>query len=966
MAGTTVGQIGLDLVVNENGFDKQMNGLQRKAKKAGLALASAFGLKKLVDFGKACINLGSDLTEVQNVVDVTFPTINKRINEFAQNAVSKFGLSETMAKRYSGTLGSMAEAFGFSESAAADMGTTLTGLAGDVASFYNISQDEAYTKLKSVFTGETESLKDLGVVMTQTALDQYALANGFGKTSSAMTEAEKVSLRYAFVQDQLANATGDFARTSDSWANQVRILSLQFDSLRASIGQGLINVFSPVLKLINKLIGRLQVAAKAFAEFTSLLTGKTASGMDTVSDAAKEMGSGIDAASTAASGIGKSMGKAAKSAKIADKAAKSLKRTLEGFDQIIKLSEKESSSGGNSGGSGGAGKGSGSSAAGTGFSDDISVSGKQADQASGKFSNLMKLLEPLAASIGRLKGSFSVFSGVVSGIFKGVWEKVLKPFGKWTISELAPRLVDILAKAFEVLAAVIEALKPFAKWIWDNFLSKLAKFSGKAITKFLDLLIAGLGGLADWINNHPDIFQAIVGGLAAAFAAFQVSKIPSLIQGVIRSVMPMGKIFTKVSGIFSKFSGIISFLTSPLGIAVVAIGAVVAAGILLYKNWDKVKAFAKKLWKSLAKTFKSIKENVVQNVDKIISKVKDIPKKIKEFFKGRIDGVKEWFGGIKDSFKETLKNLTDNLPDLSGVATAVSDAIGEIKAKIVAWFQDKKEDLKKKWDELTADVSDKTASLRAKAATKADDVKKWWEDVCSWWKDKAANLVAKAVTAAQTVKGWWDGTVSYWKDKTASLKAKAETAVNTIKQWWNDRSAQWRDKNASFRIKCETTAAKVRAAWDAAQKMWKDKSATFRLNFNAKVSDFKAWANKNIIDKINGKFKNIPILRKIKIPHLAEGGFVKKNTPQLAMIGDNRHQGEIVAPEKKLQQMAREAAGSNNNQRVIELLEQIVQLLIQLLAKDTDIYMDGDLLTRKILNIINAIRVRTGKNPVNI
>ena len=963
MAETTVGQIGLDLVVNENGFDKQMKGLQRTAKKAGMALASAFVVKELVDFGKACINLGSDLTEVQNVVDVTFPTINKRINEFAQNAASKFGLSETMAKRYAGTLGSMAEAFGFSEKVAADMATTLTGLAGDVASFYNISQDEAYTKLKSVFTGETESLKELGVVMTQSALDQYALAKGFGKTTQKMTEAEKVSLRYAFVQDQLANATGDFARTSDSWANQVRILSLQFDSLRASIGQGLINVFSPLLKLINQVIGRLQVAAKAFSEFTSVLIGKTASGMDAVSKSANEMGDGIDAASTAATGIGKGMGSAAKSAKIADKAAKSLKRTLEGFDQIIKLSEKESTSSKKP--SSGSVKGAGTSI-GSGLPEAVSGSGEQVDDATNKYSGLLKILAPLASSIGRLKASFSNLSKEVGSVFRGIWENVLKPFGKWTISELAPRLVDILAAAFNVLASVINVLKPPAKWLWDNFLSPLAKFTGDAITKFLDLLIKGLNGLAGWISNHPDLFQALVAGLIAAFAAFQAAKIPSLIQGVIRSLMPMGKIFTKVSGIFAKFSGAISFLTSPLGIAVVAIGAVVAAGILLYKNWDKIKAFAKKLWKNLSKTFKSIKENVVQNVDKIISKVKEIPKKIKEFFKGKIEGVKEWFGGIKDSFDETLKKLTDNLPDLSGVATAVSDAIGEIKAKIVAWFQDKKEDLKKKWDELTADVSDKTANLRAKAATKADDVKKWWEDVCSWWKDKAANLVAKAVTAAQTVKGWWDDTVSYWKDKTASLKAKAETAVDTIKQWWNERSAQWRDKYASFKIKCETTADKVRAAWNAAQKMWKDKSATFKLNFDAKVTDFKAWANKNIIDKINGKFKNIPILRKIKIPRLAEGGFVKKNTPQLAMIGDNRHQGEFVAPEKKLQQMAREAAGSNNNQRVIELLEQIVQLLIQLLAKDTDLYLDGDLLTRKILNTINAIRVRTGKTPVNI
>ena len=122
--------------------------------------------------------------------------------------------------------------------------------------FIICQQDEAYTKLKSVFTGETESLKDLGVVMTQTALDSYALANGFGKTTAQMSEAEKVALRYQFVQEQLALANGDFARTSDGWANQVRILSLQFQSLKASIGQGLINVFTPVLKMINTLIGR--------------------------------------------------------------------------------------------------------------------------------------------------------------------------------------------------------------------------------------------------------------------------------------------------------------------------------------------------------------------------------------------------------------------------------------------------------------------------------------------------------------------------------------------------------------------------------------------------------------------------------------------------------------------------------------------------------------------------------------
>ena len=240
MAAESVGQIGLDLVVNQQGFDKQVAGIQGLAKKAGLAIAAAFSVKKILDFGAACVELGSDLAEVQNVVDVTFPAMSKQVDAFAKNAAAQFGLSETMAKKFTGTFGAMAKAFGFNEQAAYEMSSALTGLAGDVASFYNISQDEAYTKLKSVFTGETESLKDLGIVMTQAALDQYALANGFGKVTAKMNEAEKVALRYKFVTEQLSLAAGDFSRTSDGWANQVRVLKLQFESLQATIGQGLI------------------------------------------------------------------------------------------------------------------------------------------------------------------------------------------------------------------------------------------------------------------------------------------------------------------------------------------------------------------------------------------------------------------------------------------------------------------------------------------------------------------------------------------------------------------------------------------------------------------------------------------------------------------------------------------------------------------------------------------------------
>lgn len=305
MAADGIGQIGLDLVVNKNGFEKQMSGIMGLAKKAGAALAGAFAVKKIWDFGAACIELGSDLAEVQNVVDVTFPQLSRQVDKFARDAAASFGLSETMAKKFTGTFGAMAKAFGFPEQAAYEMSTALTGLAGDVASFYNITQDEAYTKLKSVFTGETESLKDLGIVMTQSALDSFALANGYGKVTAKMSEAEKVALRYKFVTEQLSGASGDFLRTSDGWANQVRVLQLQFDSLKATIGQGLINVLTPMVKVINTIIGKLMSLANAFKAFTELITGKkgsgggataAAAGMEAVAGSADQAGAAVDGA----------------------------------------------------------------------------------------------------------------------------------------------------------------------------------------------------------------------------------------------------------------------------------------------------------------------------------------------------------------------------------------------------------------------------------------------------------------------------------------------------------------------------------------------------------------------------------------------------------------------------------------------------------------------------------------------
>lgn len=346
MGNTKVGTISLDMVLNNAQFQKSLSEIQTQAnltstkisssfKKIGATIAAAFSTAVITSFAKSCIDLGSDLSEVQNVVDVTFTAMSGKVDEWAKNASKSFGLSETMAKRYVGAFGSMADSFGFTEQESYDMATALTGLAGDMASFYNITHDEAYTKLKSVFSGETETLKDLGIVMTQSALDAYALANGYGKTTSAMTEAEKVSLRFAFVQGQFKNAAGDFVRTQDDWANQTRVLQLRFDSLKATLGQGLINVFAPVLKVVNSLIERLTTVSEKFKALTEQFFGNadtsSAGGMSLA------MEDGVNSAESLA-------GEANSSASALDSVAESAekaKRSVAGFDKLNILTKDD-------------------------------------------------------------------------------------------------------------------------------------------------------------------------------------------------------------------------------------------------------------------------------------------------------------------------------------------------------------------------------------------------------------------------------------------------------------------------------------------------------------------------------------------------------------------------------------------------------------------------------------------------
>lgn len=213
--------------------------------------------KALVDLGKRSIEAASDLAEVQNVVDVTFGSASKSIDAWAKNAINQFGLTETQAKQFTSTLGAMMKSSGVAGDDIVKMSTDLAGLAADMASFYNLDFETAFQKIRSGISGETEPLKQLGINMSVANLEAYALTQGITKSFDAMSQGEKTMLRYQYIMQATSDAQGDFARTSDGFANAQRELESNLDSLETKLGGPVMNVFNRVLSAANKLVSTI-------------------------------------------------------------------------------------------------------------------------------------------------------------------------------------------------------------------------------------------------------------------------------------------------------------------------------------------------------------------------------------------------------------------------------------------------------------------------------------------------------------------------------------------------------------------------------------------------------------------------------------------------------------------------------------------------------------------------------------
>ena len=991
---TNVGAVDFELLLNSNPFNKgiqtagntvQKSGIESSLKSIGKAAIAAFSVGAVVNFTKSCLELGSNLSEVQNVVDVTFGNLNSEVDKFAQNAIEQFGLGQTVTKKYVGTFGAMAKAFDFNNQAALEMSETLTGLVGDVASFYNLSSDEAFTKLKSVFTGETETLKDLGIVMTQTALDQYAMANGFGKTTSAMTEQEKTALRYQFVLDKLSLAQGDFARTSDSWANQTRVLSLRFDELKATLGQGFINLFTPIVQGINWVISKLQILADAFKSFTEFITGKKSDSSSSIGSVATDLSSVTDSADTASnavSGIGSS----------AKKAAKDMK-SLAAFDtaQILQ-SNSDSDSSGNGGAGGSAGLDFGNS-----LSDTMQEANSEINAFMQKAYELIDLFKK-GFSEGFGEFDFSILLDEINGIKQSLIDIFTAP----EVLNAANNWLETVVLNWGRIAGSVASI---GVTIADNLLGGIDKFLNQNkqdlqnhLVRLFDISARSSEISGKFAITVADIFSVFRGDTAKQITADLLAIFTDSFLGMQEIAMQFGNdlVYIITSPINENkdlikqtLQGILEPISSILG--------TIKQGIqdTFSKFWEVYNTYISPAVENVKNGFSSILETVLtvwnENIKPILDEwaakfdvlwsehIQPMVNSFLEFIGKLINGLSElWNTWLVPIINWIIENvipvISPILETLGNTFMSVFGAIGDI--------------LNGFWTALGGLIDFIVGVFTG-------DWEKAWQGICDFFTGLWESV--KGIFS-----GIWEAIKGIVQAAINSVAAVIQTVLNTISSVWNSIwngiknfvSSIWNGIKGIFSGVGSWFTNIFQQAYNGITRVfsnigsffsniWNSIKNTFsnlgtsignaisnavKSGINGVISLIERTINR-AINLINGGISLINLIPGVHVgkigtlslPRLAEGGYVKANTPQLAMIGDNRHQGEIVAPEDKLEEIYRkvlEEQGIGNDNKVIELLKTIIELLRNI-DFNPELVVDGYRLNRVLEKLKNKKKFAT-------
>lgn len=673
---------------------KQTSKIHDALSKVGkIASVAAIGTA-FYKLGKTALSTASDLAEVQNVVDVAFGDLSYKMEEFAKHSIDQYGIAELTAKKTGSVYMAMGKGIGLANDSAADMALSLTALSADMASFFNVSQSEVDTALKSIYTGETESIKRFGVAMTEVNMQEYARQQGINKSIEAMTQSEKVQLRYAYVTNQLSMANGDFARTSDTWANQARILTERFKQLLGILGNGLIQVLNPALQMLNKMMSALVTFAQTLSNVLNAIFGKK-SKQSPAAEAQKQINSTTSVGTKLQDDYNDSINETGKSAK---KAAKEVKN-LFGVDELHVMPSK--TDGANAGGNGG------NSAGGLpidpidfGFTEEQDISG--IEKTVKKIQKLLgEIFEPFVNSWNKyaqpifknLKSAFDDIVYIGKGVFDVIcenWKTTMQP-----ISDLVLGLVETISLGFKTVTTILRSA-------WDN--------GGKYLFDQFMKLVGSMANLANRINDD----------FVKPFIRWFNDNLAPVIGKVL------GGIMTAIGKVLKALSDVMNFIASnkaALTTFVTLIGTMAAAWVTSKMvTWVNKAGSVIDIVGRMKKSIKDVIENAITKLyaayddsNKALLKFGDNIKKSYTWFK---ETTSKLYSTIKAWKDETLAKKASGKVDIS---QTYKNIVASLKKGIDAIKNWVKQLMHGKEAQVAADVSNKVTAASTLALSEAQN-----------------------------------------------------------------------------------------------------------------------------------------------------------------------------------------------------------------------------------------------------
>lgn len=895
MAGSTDGRVVIDTSLDNRGFIKgirgmtgQVDGLRSAVRRLGAAITAVFAVKAVVDFGKKAVQLGSDVAEVQNVVDVAFGELSGQAEEFAQTAITQFGMSALSAKKTASTYMAMAKGMGVANQEAADMAVTLAGLSGDVASFFNISQELADIKLKSVFTGETETLKDLGVVMTQDNLKAYALSKGFQKSYDAMSQAEKVALRYRFVLDSLALASGDFARTQDSWANQTRILSMQWQEFMGILGQSIITVLKPVVKWLNAVLSHMIALA-------TLLN-------NTVTRA---FGGEVKQAEAASGAIASSVDNQEALAGAVEDTSKAQQKSLAGFDEINQLAGEAAGSAGGVGGGGAVDVGS------LAIPDLSELEGAEGPSFASWGEAFSAFLDLMLAGVPKLKTAFGDFAAWLNECSGKVHEMFTFPGVLEKVQQLGRDLADALNHLVEQIDwyQLGQALGAGLNLALQFLVSFLYSFDWIAWGGSLAALVNGAVSEIDWYAFGMLLFKGIKIGLETLAGFLLGLDMPQLAQAASQTVI----------GYFNAMRDTVA------GIDWAQIGAQIAA-FLNNIDWAGAIAAFVEAARELILAFLEAAGGFIANADPevligaagllaavVVKRI--VGTVVAPLAKELVDNVVQKIAEAMTSsgFASILSTVGKTIAGIGSIIGGVALAASSFFSMWNEGFSWAKEVLMLFGIALAAVgavilgapalVAGVIAGIVAAVATMAVVIHEHWEEIKQWFLDLWAGIQEVAGTIAE----WFNSNViqpvaGFFKGLWEGIQQAASSVWEAVKGVWSAAS-EWFSQHVTQPLASAFDAAggAVKGAVNGLLSNVEGminaviKGVNWLISQMNKISfDVPDW-----VPGIGGNSFgiNIPSISEVKLPRLARGAVIPPNREFLAVLGDQRRGYNLEGPE---------------------------------------------------------------------